>query len=154
MTGQKYPVIDLLILIGTACIGCSMSAVLMQVDTYRISLEKGGTPLYVFGDFSARCNAEARAKNPCDNLSGSKKLHCKDSQAESLATCLASIKGSEVRSSSSAKLSAIRFNLPPSTATRLDTVRSAESNNQTLITVQSGDASLSPSILCIFGARC
>jgi hypothetical protein len=237
------------VLIGIAIISCGASAVVMPVDTYRISLEKDGTPYDVFADFSAvcyghsflnvagdthflnitpenreplnmvldlqvqcnpsdrctaqtygkgdpersewcelngyttggdpiqanitaenlkvncsggeyptsyrRCNAEAMAKNPCDDLLGSKKLHCTDSQREDVAACLASINGSEDRSLD--KWCEIRFNLPSSGIAGPDPVRPANISAQpAAITVPSWSSfvSLYCSILNFFGVQC
>jgi hypothetical protein len=52
---QKNLVIVVSVLIGIASISCSVSAVRMPVDTFRIALEKNGTPFNVFADFSAVC---------------------------------------------------------------------------------------------------
>jgi len=249
MTGQRYLIMTVSYLIGIALIICSVSAVRMPVDTYRIALEKNGTPFDVFADFSAvcyghsflnvagdnhfqnttlenlepvnmvldlqvqcnpfdrctaqtyskgdpgrsewcelhgtttggdpiqanisaenltvnctggeyltsyrRCIAEAIAKNQCDDLFGSKKLHCMDSQREDAAVCRGSINGSEDRSLD--KWCEIRFNLPSSGIAGPDPVRPANSSAQSAaITVRPRNLveSLYCSILQFFGGRC
>ena len=102
-----------------------------------------------------RCYAEAQAKNPCDELLGSKKLHCMDSQEEDAAVCLAFINGSDDRSLD--KWCEIRFNLPSSGTSESDKVRPAEPSAQLLVQqdhTRNGIESLYCSILSHFGARC
>jgi hypothetical protein len=248
MTGQTYLIMTVSFLIGIAIIICSVSAVRIPVDTYRIALEKNGVPYDVFADFSAvcyghsflnaagdnhflnaspenreplnivldlqvqcnptdrctsgtygkgdpersewcelhgtttggdpiqanisaenlkvnctsgeyhtryqRCYAEAMTKNQCDDLFGSKKLHCMDSQREDVAACLVSINGSEDRSPD--KWCEIRFNLPSSGIAGPDPVGSANPSVQpaAITRFRSPVESLYCSIVHFFGARC
>jgi hypothetical protein len=248
---RMYPVIAIALFAGIILIGCCASAVVMPTATFRISLERNGTPFNTFADFSAvcyghsflnvagdnhfanvtpeypeplsrvldlqvycnppdgcraqsydtgdpersewcelngtttggdpiranvtkenlkvncsaresatdyrRCNAEAQAKNPCDDLVGSKKLHCTDSLREDVAACLVAVNGSENRSSNTDKWCEIRFNLPSSGAAGPGTVKPGDTDTRTAATAvhpQGPVESLYCSILQVFGVMC
>ena len=251
MTRRWHRIIAVWVIIGIALMSCSASAVTMPVADFRISLEKNGTPLATFADFSLvcyghsylnvagdshfvnrtpgnpvplnevldlhvfcnptegcraenhdtgdpersewcelagngaggdpfaatiiqenldvnctgreytteyrRCNAEARVKNQCDDLLGSKKLHCMDSQRDDEASCQAGINQSGTESIHSAKWCDIRFNLTSSGMNGPDKAGSSQSATRPVVLPtqsRNGIESLYCSIVQFFGRRC